>query len=350
MFRGGPYPGDMRETATLPTAADVASSQSANPGTFRPLPNVVAAHRAARSDRARRLTTSASIGLVALGIALVGVGLLGDSKGWWQSRPFLTNVLSTIGGACFGLPVALVVLRRVAETRDGEAAAQRDAAESAMLCERMKASALRIERYWADVRLNTADHAVEDDDWGALVADVTRLANTLRTTEHGTSPEIAAAVHPLTVRFRTVGMGGVHVAVREILQDWVRLQNLAGPLTYLREWEGEWAGTRIIDVRTFGDVLETFDQRSSHVWCDFFARLPDSGALEERMLPDLRANAQLALRFLYDTATIITRIRGAHALPPFWQTATTAYNKSLAGQYDAEQSRNARVSSVEKHS
>jgi ABC-type xylose transport system permease subunit len=50
----------------------------------------------------------ASLGLVAAGVALLVVGILGDSQGWWQSRPFLTNIVSTLAGACFGLPVLLL--------------------------------------------------------------------------------------------------------------------------------------------------------------------------------------------------------------------------------------------------
>jgi hypothetical protein len=132
-----------------------------------------------------------------------------------------------------------------------------------------------------------------------------------------------------------VGLGGVHVAVEEIHQDWTRLKNLAGAQAVLRDWETEWVETRVVDVRTFEDILETFGGRSSYLWCDFFARLPDGDVTANTSLEKLRSNVRLALCFLYDVGTILTRLRGAHALPPFWHTAIAAYNHVLEKQYDS---------------
>jgi hypothetical protein len=49
-------------------------------------------------------------------LALVGTaaGAVGDLRGWWNAWPFLTNLLSSLVGALFGVPVALIVLQRIA--------------------------------------------------------------------------------------------------------------------------------------------------------------------------------------------------------------------------------------------
>ena len=48
------------------------------------------------------------------GTAMVALGSVGDSKGFWTSRPFLTNLASSVTGAAFGIPLALLVLQRIA--------------------------------------------------------------------------------------------------------------------------------------------------------------------------------------------------------------------------------------------
>jgi hypothetical protein len=45
------------------------------------------------------------------------VGVLGDGMGWWASQPFVTNLVSSITGFAFAVPVALLILSRVAEAR-----------------------------------------------------------------------------------------------------------------------------------------------------------------------------------------------------------------------------------------
>lgn len=38
----------------------------------------------------------------------------GDATGFWSDKPFLTNMVSALAGAFFGIPFALVVLQRLA--------------------------------------------------------------------------------------------------------------------------------------------------------------------------------------------------------------------------------------------
>ncbi len=314
----------------MPYEMHAARQVSSNDDTPRPLLHLVAPPIEARTDRAQRLIALVSIALVAIGIVLVGVGILGDAWGWWQSRPFLTNILSTMVGACFGLPLAIVVLRRVIELRDQEAGQQRDVAESEALIESMKASARRIERTLPD----RGDGArLSDSDWEALIDDILVLVDVLARNRAIGSGEVADTVRPLTERFRRAGLGHVHVAVSEIRQDWGRLCALPGMATRVRGWEDEWAGTRIIDVRTFDDILAAFDEPGSDVWCDFFARTPTDRILGENVLPDLRTSTQYALRFLHDTGTILLRLQGADVLRAHWHAARAAHNKALAHQY-----------------
>jgi len=241
--------------------------------------------------------------------------------------------------------VALVVLGRAAELRGAEIDAQRNAVESAMLCERMQASTKRIERYWSDSGPATGTESRDsEEEWAIVIADVIRLVDLLRSADEIVESEITAAVRPLTELLRHVGLGTVYAAADEILHDWTRLQTLAGPHNYLRRWEAEWIGLHSIDMRSFKDVLETLGQPSSHAWQDFFARLPAHGTLSgSDMALELRKNALLALRFLHDTATILMRIRGRAAVPSAWQTAQVAYEQYLATRYIDQQNADAVV-------
>jgi hypothetical protein len=327
---------------------DMATVQPDGPITSRPLADVVSEVRGNRHDRFRKWIALASIGLVFLGLAAVVVGLIGDGRDWWEARPFLTNLLSTISGACFGIPVAIVVLRRAEELRHREDAANRDTSESVAICERMNANAGRIERYWVDMPPNADGRDGDNGGWASLVTDVVRLTDLVRQTGADVSSELTAAIRPLTVRFRMVGMGGVHVAISEIAQDWARLRQIASSSTYLREWENEWASTRIIDVRTFTDILRAFDERGSHEWCDFFARMPDPAAPNEAVLTQVGQNAHRALRFLYETGTVLARLRGPRNLAQYWLSALAAYNDAQASQYDSAQMRDDRARPVDQ--
>jgi hypothetical protein len=48
-----------------------------------------------------------------VGVCGVVVGVFGDKHGWWDSRSFLTNLLSSLTGLFFGVPFALMVLTRL---------------------------------------------------------------------------------------------------------------------------------------------------------------------------------------------------------------------------------------------
>lgn len=48
------------------------------------------------------------------GAVLFAVGWLLDSLGWWEHRPFLTNIISAFTSAFFAIPVALLVIDSIA--------------------------------------------------------------------------------------------------------------------------------------------------------------------------------------------------------------------------------------------
>jgi hypothetical protein len=61
-------------------------------------------------------TTTRPLRMVALSIASIGIilltiGIMGDINDWFSSLPFLTNIISGITSACFGIPLALVFLQ-----------------------------------------------------------------------------------------------------------------------------------------------------------------------------------------------------------------------------------------------
>jgi hypothetical protein len=62
--------------------------------------------------------------LWAVGIVLLALGVWGDSDGFWAGKPFFTNVFSTLTGAAFGIPLALVVLQRIASSEADAAEAR----------------------------------------------------------------------------------------------------------------------------------------------------------------------------------------------------------------------------------
>ncbi|MGW6927530.1 hypothetical protein ACWGA9_40785 [Streptomyces sp. NPDC054950] len=52
-----------------------------------------------------------------LGALCLALGIIGDSRGWWVDRSFLTNLASSITGLFFGVPFALIVLSRLGEAQ-----------------------------------------------------------------------------------------------------------------------------------------------------------------------------------------------------------------------------------------
>jgi hypothetical protein len=59
--------------------------------------------------------------LPALGVVLTVIGIGGDVAGWWDDYPYLTNFLSGLTGACFGVPFAIIILRRLTDQMEDRA-------------------------------------------------------------------------------------------------------------------------------------------------------------------------------------------------------------------------------------
>ena len=47
------------------------------------------------------------------GTVFIAVGVVGDASNWWKDKPFLTNLVSSMASAMFGIPLALVVFQRL---------------------------------------------------------------------------------------------------------------------------------------------------------------------------------------------------------------------------------------------
>ncbi|MFJ5549092.1 hypothetical protein [Streptomyces sp. NPDC093225] len=111
--------------------------------------------------------------LIPVGTVLFFVGLRLDATGWWTGHDYVLNIYSGLTGACFGIPVALLLLNRLTsaqdEARQAEQARQRateeatafqqsllsgfEASDLADLTTRAAALQTRI----ADLRLKRAD-------------------------------------------------------------------------------------------------------------------------------------------------------------------------------------------------
>lgn len=112
-----------------------------------------------------RSLQKAWIALWAAGLILLTLGIWGDSVKFWADKPYLTNLVSALTGAAFGIPLALVILQRVA-------AAETDAAE-ARAADRMAA---KVSKYLAmAARTLVEDRVSAEDAVSRVLAEKTRL-------------------------------------------------------------------------------------------------------------------------------------------------------------------------------
>lgn len=51
-------------------------------------------------------------------VVLLGLGLYGDNKGFWTTRPYATNILTTATGACLGIPLAVGIIQRLTAAQE----------------------------------------------------------------------------------------------------------------------------------------------------------------------------------------------------------------------------------------
>ncbi|MFG6197776.1 hypothetical protein [Nonomuraea sp. JJY05] len=70
------------------------------------------------TDRSLRRAT---LGMWVLGLASTILGFLGDGTGFWATRPFATNLLTSLTAFFFAVPVALLVLQNVQQRIAGRA-------------------------------------------------------------------------------------------------------------------------------------------------------------------------------------------------------------------------------------
>ena len=84
---------------------------------------------------------------------LLALGTWGDAAGFWTSKPYLTNVVSALTGAAFGVPLALVVLQRIAaseaDSREARVTRRLAARVSEDFAKSVEALAPAAQTHWA---------------------------------------------------------------------------------------------------------------------------------------------------------------------------------------------------------
>lgn len=108
--------------------------------------------------------------LLALGSVMLVLGTQGDANGFWESRPFLTNVFSSLTAAMFGIPIALAVLHQVAAAQASHAAEVRQRTAARNL---LKGMTHQIENGFPRL-----------DDVIEVISDLEALIRTRRTDEN----------------------------------------------------------------------------------------------------------------------------------------------------------------------
>lgn len=90
-------------------------SEDVMPGTSRIASSIVRVRRvfdAVWNDVGKTLRRACVV-LWVFALLFLAAGLWVDSTGWWSSRPFLSNLASSLTGGLFGIPFALIVLQRI---------------------------------------------------------------------------------------------------------------------------------------------------------------------------------------------------------------------------------------------
>jgi hypothetical protein len=104
--------------------------------------------------RISRTTRILLLALLVLGLGLLAAGLTADHYGWWATRPFLTNVISGLTSACFGVPFALLVLSSLTSMEDSQRQRQRAEALRDEAFSALEASIRRVGSSRADPRID----------------------------------------------------------------------------------------------------------------------------------------------------------------------------------------------------
>lgn len=79
-----------------------------------------------------------------LGLVFALLGVVNDLNETWQTLPFTVNLASSLTAACFGIPVALIVLRAISTRQDEPAAALRASRLAVAVANELRDKALRL--------------------------------------------------------------------------------------------------------------------------------------------------------------------------------------------------------------
>lgn len=229
----------------------------------------------AHAGRAIRILV---IMLLLLGIGFLSLGLVSDQLGWWTNRPFLTNLVSGMTSACFGVPFALLILSSIT-ARETSAVQRRNARN-------LLSSALDWLEEWVDRVSSGPSHDRVDAGLDPLTVSAVVTAGRLRSLISADSGE-----HPASA----VRAGAL--ACRDAL---VELRDYLGEnFSYRVDMEEHWANTcaqwRFLDDHVKSRIYEQrLDWLRSDAAARFNTLLRDSGhpllgviPLRERTLPEV---------------------------------------------------------------
>jgi len=156
-----------------------------------------------------------------MGTSLLLLGVAGDLFGWWAGLSYLTNVLSSLTGACFGIPVALLLIAAITDRRTA-AALRRDC---------LRQGTLAADRLLASASPFAAANAAQD-----LVAPIVEIADRIaalrQTLDSPVSNDGDAAIkHELGIVGRGINEGrrrmleALPMSISDSERHWAELSN-----------------------------------------------------------------------------------------------------------------------------
>ncbi|NUW38406.1 hypothetical protein HTZ77_44480 [Nonomuraea sp. SMC257] len=86
----------------------------------------------------------AVVSMWAVGMLLATAGWFGDRHGYWSDKPFTTNLVSSLTGAMFGIPVALMVIQRISGRQATHAESRFLAGQAAAVAEALHGTAVAM--------------------------------------------------------------------------------------------------------------------------------------------------------------------------------------------------------------
>ncbi|MET9901199.1 hypothetical protein [Streptomyces sp. NPDC006446] len=161
--------------------------------------------------------------MVPIGAALVWFGWYGDGHGWWVHRPFVTNLLSSLTGLMFGIPLALFVLARLSKD-------QADVNDRADGCKQAEIAVNGFVAAWHTgvAPMGRSERSNRLDEWRSAATYVRRQAEETWPQDHDARRQMARELYEAveernTARDAALDTNDRQVWITLILQQWQRI-------------------------------------------------------------------------------------------------------------------------------